>query len=70
MTLVFKFNKERTRFWSVGYLTKGEAAEITSVMPAELLDLDPLYGGMHIFTIISLFQIICCSLHLIDMDQT
>jgi hypothetical protein len=49
MTLVFKFNKERTRFWSVGYLTKGEAAEITSVMPAELLDLDPLYGGMHIF---------------------
>jgi hypothetical protein len=49
MTLVFKFNKERTKFWGVGYLTKGEAAEIASVIPGELLELDALYGGMHIF---------------------
>jgi hypothetical protein len=49
MALVFGFNKERTRVWGVGYLTKGEAAERTSVVPGDLLDLDPLYGGMHIF---------------------
>ena len=49
MTLVLRLNKERTRFWTVGYLRKGEAAEIASVIPGELLDLDPLYGGMHIF---------------------
>jgi hypothetical protein len=48
-TVVFRLNKDRTWFWVVGHLTKGEAAEVASVMPAELLDLDPLYGGMHIF---------------------
>ncbi len=49
MTLVFKLNKERTRLWGVGYLTKGEAAEIACAIPGELLDLDALYGGIHIF---------------------
>jgi hypothetical protein len=39
----------RSTFFTDDYLTKGEAAEKTHVMPADLLDLDPLYGGMHIF---------------------
>ena len=49
MTLVFKLNRERSIFRKVGYMTKGDAAKATSVMPGELLDLYPLYGGLHIF---------------------
>jgi hypothetical protein len=47
--LVYKLNEQRTWMTPVGYITKGEAANVVRwVVPGELLDLDGLYGGMFI----------------------
>jgi len=45
--MVFRLNKERTRMWFVGYMTKGEASKI-SYEAFDILDLDNVYGGMYV----------------------
>jgi len=46
----YGLNKDRTRIWLVGYMTKGEASQLEGgLIGGLLLDLDVMFGGIHIF---------------------
>lgn len=46
MTLLYTLNAKRDRILGAQYLIKAAAADVASVVPGDLLDLDEIYGGL------------------------